>query len=141
MITLSQIKLSPEPPSESEFSYTATFQDGTPLSVGLISFDDVALTFTVYTRDSQWIGTHHITITAIGTTGLFINQILFTTFSLTVSKGTENKPYLSEELKAQSIMIGESWEYKLPDALHKDGLAVEFKIDLSSCDDFVLFDD
>ena len=38
-------------------------------------------------------------------------------------------------------MIGESWEYKLPDALHKDGLAVKFKIDLSSCDDFVLFDD
>ena len=58
-----------------------------------------------------------------------------------MSEGIPNKPYLAEDLKAQSIVIGDGWKYTFPDALHDDGLTVDFKIDLSSCDEFVIFDD
>ena len=138
-IDLKPIKLSPEPKGALNFTYSAKLLNGDPLSPDLITFDETSLTFTVESRTTLWIGSHTVVVFATGRTGLLLNQVLETSFSLSVTE-SRNKPYLSEELKAQSIPIDEAWEYKLPDALHKDKLDVQFEIDLSSCDEFVSFD-
>ena len=86
-------------------------------------------------------GTYEIAVSALASGDVLDGQYLTTYFQLDVVIKEAVPPYFDEELKEQEVWVGNSWKYTIPDALHDEGLEVEYEVELGQSANFVTYEE